>query len=147
MTPFRQRRTLLQKAGEHLLDPRARIHPPELKLFLDDAIQEANDCLKVPMPPEAVEQLKKELKSCLREFTGSLLTSGTVGNALRTTSLTDAYIEEYELAYHTSLGLIKTYTANGFNFLSAVEYAIANLKASTLTKRQLGSLAHHKRDK
>lgn len=137
MTPFRQKRTLVQKAREYLLDPSARIHDPELCLFLCDAIQKANDCLKVPMPDSTVTELKKELKGALKTFTGSVLTSGTVGNALRTTTLSDAVIDQYELAYRTRLGLISTYTTQGFNVNGAIEQALATLQGDLITKKKL----------
>lgn len=144
MTPFRQKRVLLQRAEEWLLDPRKRIHDPELSLFLCDAVQKANDSQKMPMPDSVVKDLRQELKSALRAYTGSILTSGTVGNVLRSTTLTSAAIEEYELAYHTRLGLIKTYSASGFNVASAIEYAIASIKATTQTKWKLSETLHSK---
>lgn len=137
MSPFRQKRTLLQKASEYLLDPSARIHDPELCLFLCDAIQKANDCLKVPMPDSVVVSLKKELKGAMKAFTGSVLTSGTVGNVLRTTTLSDAVIEQYEIAYRTRLGLIRTYTEQGFNIKAAIDQALVTLNTDLTTKKSL----------
>ncbi len=142
MTPFRQKRTLVQKAVEHLLDPRDKVYDSELCLFLDDAILKANSELKVPMSEDVPTSLIKELRTALVEFTGSVVTSGTVGNVLRTTPLSDEDIERYELAYHTRLGLVKTYTEKGFNVLGSIEYGIANLSADSYVKRRLGHDLH-----